>query len=128
MSSHVAYSDESNWNHGQYRSIALITLPIDEGQRLAREVSHVLADSGVSSEFKWTKVRNRRYRKVADRMIDLIFENLTCTRVDVLTWDTQDDRHDVPGRDDLANLERMYYHLVLNVGSSPVSLAPSLDK
>jgi hypothetical protein len=36
-------------------------------------------------------------------------------RVDVLIWDVQDTRHDVVGRDDHANLQRMYYHLFRNV-------------
>jgi hypothetical protein len=35
--------------------------------------------------------------------------------VDVLIWDIQDSRHNVPGRDDIANLQRMYYHLFRNV-------------
>lgn len=36
-------------------------------------------------------------------------------RVDTLIWDTYDSRHQVPGRDDVANLQRMYYHLFKNV-------------
>ena len=36
-------------------------------------------------------------------------------RADVLVWDTQDERHSVLGRDDIANLQRMYYHLFRNV-------------
>jgi len=36
-------------------------------------------------------------------------------RVDVLIWDIQDSRHKVPGRNDIANLQRMYYHLFRNV-------------
>ena len=28
---------------------------------------------------------------------------------DVLTWDTEDSRHKIKGRDDIANLQRMYY-------------------
>ena len=36
-------------------------------------------------------------------------------RVDTLIWDTQDSRHQIRGRDDVANLQRMYYHLFKNV-------------
>lgn len=36
-------------------------------------------------------------------------------RVDILIWDTDDTRHAVKGRDDNANLERMYFHLAANV-------------
>lgn len=34
--------------------------------------------------------------------------------MDVLTWDTEDSRHRIKGRDDIANLQRMYYHLFKN--------------
>lgn len=36
-------------------------------------------------------------------------------RLDVLTWDTQDCRHAIYMRDDISNLQRMYYHLFKNV-------------
>jgi len=36
-------------------------------------------------------------------------------RSDVLIWDTMDKRHVVNRRDDIANLERMYYQLLKNV-------------
>lgn len=39
-------------------------------------------------------------------------EGAPCRRFD---WDTYDTRHSVQGRDDIANLERMYYHLFRNV-------------
>ena len=51
-------------------------------------------------------------------------------RVDVLTWDTEEHRHKVIGRDDIANLERMYYHVFKNVlrerwpDGSPWKLCP----
>ena len=36
-------------------------------------------------------------------------------RIDILIWDTYDSRHKIQGRDDIRNLERMYYHLFKNV-------------
>jgi len=33
----------------------------------------------------------------------------------VLVWDIQDSRHAIVGRNDIANLQRMYYHLFRNV-------------
>lgn len=113
--SHVAYSDESNWNHGRYRSIGLVTVPGPEARTLSDAMVDLLDECGVSSEFKWNKVKGAKYRETALEMVDLVFENLDLLRVDVLTLDTHDERHDVEGRDDRANLERMYYHLVLNV-------------
>ncbi|WP_324716668.1 hypothetical protein U7230_15160 [Carboxydochorda subterranea] len=35
-------------------------------------------------------------------------------RVDVLVWDKHDRRHQVPGRDDVANLARMYYRVLIH--------------
>jgi len=32
-----------------------------------------------------------------------------------MTWDTTDSRHAIPGRDDIENLGKLYYHLLLNV-------------
>lgn len=36
-------------------------------------------------------------------------------RIDVMTWDTTDSRHAIPGRDDIQNLGRLYYRLLLNM-------------
>ncbi|MFW6457311.1 MAG: DUF3800 domain-containing protein [Planctomycetota bacterium] len=113
--SHVAYSDESNWNRGRYRSIGLLSLPDSARFPLTEAMVQLLDQCGVSSEFKWSKVSDAKYRFTAIKMLDLVLQNLDALRVDVLTWDTHDERHDVEGRDDPANLERMYYHLLLNV-------------
>lgn len=32
----------------------------------------------------------------------------------MITWDTQDSRHTVPNRDDIKNLQIMYYNLLKN--------------
>ncbi len=36
-------------------------------------------------------------------------------RVDILIWDTHDDRHAIQGRDDIKNFERMFFHLHKNL-------------
>lgn len=53
---HIAYSDESNWNRGRYRSIGLVTAPDSEARRLSDAMVDLLDECGVSSEFKWNKV------------------------------------------------------------------------
>ena len=35
-------------------------------------------------------------------------------RIDTLIWDTHDSRHSIIGRDDIANFERMFFHLLGN--------------
>jgi hypothetical protein len=37
------------------------------------------------------------------------------TRLDVMTWDTTDSRHAIPGRNDIENLARLYYHLLSDI-------------
>lgn len=56
-------------------------------------------------------------RFAALRMVDFTVKHAVSgkLRIDALTWDTQDSRHSIHGRDDLRNLERMYYHLFKNV-------------
>jgi len=116
MISHVAYSDESYHNRGRYRSIAVVSLEADRlvpfNQRLRQ-----LLDGSEVSEFKFQKLRQARYRFAAQKIVDFVVEQALygLLRVDVLIWDTEDSRHKIQGRDDVANLQRMYYHLLKNV-------------
>ncbi len=109
--SHIAYADESNWNNGRFRSIALITTTADAAQ----ELSLALEAIGIeyrSSEFKWEKAKKNH----GTALITLFFKNYHRMRADVLIWDMEDSRHKgVFKRDDEANFERMYYHLIHNV-------------
>ncbi|MEJ5349032.1 MAG: DUF3800 domain-containing protein [Desulfosoma sp.] len=113
---HVGFSDESNWNKGRFRSLGLVTVPVDALDDLNRELNDVLVQSTIS-EFKWAKLRQARERFCAQRMCDFTIKHALNRRlrVDVMIWDIQDSRHDIPGRDDIANLQRMYYHLFRNV-------------
>jgi hypothetical protein len=68
-------------------------------------------------EFKWKRLKGAKERFAAEKLCKFTVEK-ACTgqlRVDVLVWDIEDSRHRVPGRDDIANLERLYYHLFRNV-------------
>lgn len=114
-SSHIAFSDES-YTADRYRSVATLTLARDTAERLTPVVSNILTESSVK-EFKWEKLRQARERFAALKLIDLTIQEALRgnVRVDVLIWDTEDSRHTVKGRDDIANLQRMYYHLFRNV-------------
>jgi len=114
--SHVGFADESHWNTGRFRSLGLVTTPVDCVDSLEAKLHRLLEESGVR-EFKWKKLNGAKERFVAIKMCEFAVD-VACTgklRVDVLVWDIQDSRHDVQGRDDLANLQRMYYHLFRNV-------------
>ena len=113
---HIAYSDESYSTASRYRSIAAVTLEMSRDQAISHSIQELLKESNVK-EFKWAKLRQARERFAALKMIDqaLEFSIQGWLRVDVLIWDTHDSRHNIPGRDDVANLQRMYYHLFKNV-------------
>jgi type I restriction enzyme S subunit len=114
--SHVGFSDESYWNVGRYRSLGLVTTSVDLHASLENELLCLLEKSEVR-EFKWKKLDGAKERFAAIKMCEFAIENALARklRVDVLIWDIQDSRHNVPGRDDIANLQRMYYHLFRNV-------------
>jgi hypothetical protein len=112
---HIAYGDESFHNRGHYRSIAIVTLEADASVTLSQTVRSLLDESEVK-EFKWQKLRQARERFAAQKLLGFVIEQTSrgALRVDVLTWDTEDSRHKIKGRDDIANLQRMYYHLFKN--------------
>jgi hypothetical protein len=113
---HVGFSDESHWNRGRFRSLGLVTVPLTALTRLEQQLGTLLTDSNVS-EFKWKELDDARHQLAAQKMCDFALK-AACEhqlRVDVLIWDVQDRRHNIAGRDDIANLQRMYYHLFRNV-------------
>ena len=69
------------------------------------------------SEFEWKNLAGARERFAAEKLCECTIAR-ACVgqlRVDVLVWDMEDSRHKVVKRDNIANLERMYYHLFRNV-------------
>lgn len=108
---HVGYSDESNWNQGRFRSICLISGPVTYMDQLAAEMMPLVG----SKEFKWQALRTADERRRAERLLEMLLHHVGRVRVDVITWDIEDSRHKVVGRDDSKNLQRMYYHLLRNV-------------
>lgn len=113
---HLGFSDESNWNVRRFRSLGLVTLPLQFLADFEKGLKSLLEESGVA-EFKWKKLRGARERFAAEKMCRFAINWAIKgkLRVDVLIWDINDSRHRVAGRDDTANLERMYYHLFRNV-------------
>ncbi len=113
---HIAFADESSYNAKRYRSIGLITLEQKNYAECMAAVQHMLQTSGVR-ELKWQRLDSAQMRFAIAGTLRYIVEQAArgVLRLDVLIWDIQDSRHKVPGRDDIANLQRMYYHLFKNV-------------
>lgn len=112
----AAFSDESRHTDAQYRGIACISLPAAHVATVQADLSGILRESEVH-EFKWHDLESARMRfcalKLIDYLLDIMIPN--DARVDVLIWDVHDRRHDVIGRDDIKNFERMFFHLHRNV-------------
>ncbi|AMW31988.1 DUF3800 domain-containing protein [Fervidobacterium islandicum] len=115
---HFAFCDESNWNQGRFRSIAMVSVPAKEFQGIQRDFKEILTTNG-KQEFKWKKIHDAVYKRIAyafvDKVLSLATQEEKLIRIDILIWDIKDRRHDIPGRDDELNLQVMYYHLFKNV-------------
>jgi len=112
----LAYSDESKYNVGRYRSISLVTIRFVNYDKIREQLIKILHESELD-EFKWKKLRGAKYRFCALKIIKYLLAecNNEKLRIDTLIWDTHDKRHRIIGRDDIANLHRMYFHLLKNV-------------
>jgi hypothetical protein len=113
---HVGFSDESSWNAGRFGSLGLVTTPVTCLKHLEDELRRLVSDSD-QREFKWSKLSGAKERVVAEKICGFVVDK-ACQgqiRLDVLVLDKTDSRHAVPGRDDIQNLQRMYYHLFVNV-------------
>jgi len=111
--SHVLFGDESHHNTGRFRSVGVLTAERQAGLEAHDWYTGLLRQHGLSTlEFK--KLGNRQVVPVAEEVISGLLSRMLdgSLRVDVLVWDTHDPRHDVQGRDDRANLGRMYYRCI----------------
>lgn len=116
---HIAYSDESSKDE-RFQSVCVVTLTRESDEDLANELQAILQESDLK-EFKWSKLRNAKYRLAAEKLIKWATSKVLAKQItiDVLIWDMQDSRHhNVVGRDNEANLGRMYYHILHHVFSN----------
>lgn len=109
---YAAFSDESRHSEGRFRSIASVSIAANLIESVSNRV-RTICDQSEVGEFKWQKLVGARERFCAVKIIDLLCLELLPlgVRVDVLVWDTQDQRHRIDARDDNANFERMFFHL-----------------
>lgn len=114
--SHLGFSDESRYNHGRYRSVGLVTLTVDVFPWIQSEIQKI-AKSENLREIKYSELSDGRQFRSALKLVEFVLKVASegKVRVDVLSWDTQDKRHSVAGRDDIANLARMLHHLYVMV-------------
>lgn len=115
-STHCGFADESHWNKGRYRTIGLVTMPTSRVAETSQAVQATARGARIR-EIKWKSVSSDRHRRTTEALFDLFVapDSRRDIRIDVVIWDTHDSRHDIKGRDDSANLGRMYYQLMRNV-------------
>src|SRR6185436_5822722 len=91
---YAAFSDESRHSDGRFRSIACVSMSADLVVSASEELRRILSASNVR-EFKWQRLTGARERHCALKVIDHLFTELLPkgVRVDVLIWDTHDERH-----------------------------------
>ena len=113
---HIAFSDESHQNIGQFRGISLISLKKEHYKLISDKLQFLLKSKRIT-ELKWNNIRDVKERNVGIQFLaeSINFALQGMLRVDVLVWDIEDNRHRIHGRDDVANLKRMYYHIFKNV-------------
>jgi hypothetical protein len=113
---HVAFADETGYNTGQFRGVAEISLAVVDEPATTSTIHRLLDESNVT-ELKWSKVTSARDRFAAEKVLDEVITLAArkTVRADVLMWDITDSRHAVVGRDDVANLGRMYHHFFVDL-------------
>ena len=113
---HIAFVDESYHHDGRYRGLGVVSLRYCDYQATTSNLAEILKESGIK-EFKWNKLKSARERLAALKLIKYAIDNAACgsMRFDILIWDIEDSRHKISKRDDIANLHRMYHHLLKNV-------------
>ena len=105
---HIGYSDEAYINE-RYRSIGLVTAPVAKAEFLAQSLS------AIGKSVEWKELRPSDRLPVVKKRLRVAVEQALAghIRIDVLVWDMEDSRHrDLPGRDDTADWERMFLHLL----------------
>lgn len=107
--SKIVISDESGTDGSlQYQSIAFVSGESEQVRAFNKACKEILLESGLT-ELKWSKIGKGKMLPASKQALTA-FVRESSLRVLVLTWDTKDRRHEIPGRDDQANFHRMLYH------------------
>jgi len=109
-----AYGDESGFHTQRYQSVAVVSGAGDDVRPLRDELAQHLSSNQLT-ELKFAAIKGDSRRTACARAFlqtAVDFASMGRLRVDVLTWDIKDSRHRIQGRDDIACLERMYYHVL----------------
>lgn len=112
---YIVFTDESSITKSRFPSLSAFSLPLIHYEQVKADVYKILNESGVT-EFGWSNLKNAKYYFCAEKIVDWLIQNRSKyrLRIDTVVWDTHDSRHKIQGRDDMANYERMFFHLLSN--------------
>lgn len=112
---YIVFTDESYISKSRFQSLSAFSFHKSFYNEINDKIQSILIESAVT-EFKWAKLKDAKYYFCAEKLIKLILSNIfKCKiRIDTIVWDTHDSRHAIIGRNDLANYERMFFHLLNN--------------
>ncbi|HUU86841.1 MAG TPA: DUF3800 domain-containing protein [Candidatus Glassbacteria bacterium] len=112
---YIIFTDESYITDSRFQSISAFSFPISHYDEIVDSINSHLQSSDVK-EFKWQKLKDAKYYFCAEKFINMILDKVAVyqLRVDTIVWDTHDSRHKVANRNDMANYERMFFHLLKN--------------
>ena len=129
MERYCIYSDESGSPNHRYHSIGALSGPKVTLEKLRNELENTLKNNNTSKvEYKDLKGDSRK-ESAAKQFINKIirFCHQNKIRIDIVSWDTKDDRYNVLRRDDQQNFERMYYHLIKWVNFQYIPINPDWE-
>ena len=116
MNRFSAYGDESGTFDHRFQSIAIVSGEEHVINELREKLRNEINDKGIR-EVKFSEIKGYQSPRaeVARQFINYTvreFANYKRARIDILTWDIQDSRHNIPNIDNVNNLQIMYYHVL----------------
>src|SRR5438552_1720102 len=122
------FSDDSGGGTDRYRSLALVAV---QGEGLETVRSALAPCFSATRSVEWKDLTGDSRKQACARALTTSGIQLAARGtliITVLSWDHQDTRHSIPGRDDLRNIERMYHHAIAATarkrGATTLSLQP----
>lgn len=130
MDDYYIFTDESNFNKGQYRSVGAIVINEKYLDVIDVQLKDILNQYNIDdiTSFKWTKIKSDNKFNALKDFLKFLFPFLEegLVTIHTLTWDTYDSRHKVEHRDDAENLSIMYYNLIKDITSKKLVSQESL--
>lgn len=112
------YADESwyDWNH-RFWTIAALSWEKEYIKELNKSVLAIVKNNNIS-EIKFNGIKwHSNKTKAAKESINILLDYIASKKIllTTISWDKEDERHNIPWRDDIENFKRMYYHLIKQI-------------